>query len=410
MTDFRKFVRERGMNGFCFIVGGTVRDILAGAAKPKDIDIAMKGRAVRAARSFAQQAGGTFVLLDERFGTARVVRGDEHIDISRMRGAAIEEDLASRDITINAMAFPLSSRRLIDPFGGSEDLMKGVVRIVSEENLVHDPLRILRCYRFAAAYGFRIEKESASILEKLASLLKAPAAERITDELRKILAARGAGRVLERMFRDGALREVLPGFRRANLPAFRALEGKRARFFPFHEKLGHAAREMSFPLALAVLAAGSGGRATQRLVLSNKEKAFMERLSAYRARFRGLFSRGARGAALAAVFRDLEDETYAHLLFSYAFFRAGDEQAGHEFLEFSKAALSHYIKAVRPRLGRRPITGEDLKTELGLKPSPLFKEVLEDVELRWLKGEINSRRQALDAARKMVRSYPHTRP
>ena len=409
LADFRRFVRERGMNGSCFIVGGTVRDILAGAAKPKDIDIAMKGRAVRAARSFAAQAGGTFVLLDERFGTARVVRGDEHMDISRMRGAAIEEDLASRDITINAMAFPLSSRRLIDPFGGSEDLMKGLVRIVSGENLVQDPLRILRCYRFAATHGFRIEKGSAAVLEKLAPLLKGPAAERITDELRKILAAQGAGRVLERMLRDGALREVLPGFRSANLAAFRALEGQRARFFPFHEKLGRAAVEMRFPLALAVLAAGSGGRALQRLVLSNREKTFMERLSAYRERFRGFFSKGARGAAFAAVFRDLGDETYAHLIFSYVFLKARDEQAGQEFLEFSKAVLSHYIKVVKPRLGRRPITGEDLKTEFSLKPSPLFKQVLDAVEIRWLKGEVNSRQQALDAARKIIRSYPPAR-
>ena len=402
LTDFRRFVRERGMNGSCFIVGGTVRDILAGIRKPKDIDIVMKGRAVRAAQSFAGRAGGTFVLLDARFGTARVVRGDEHMDISRMRGATIGEDLASRDLTINAMAFPLSSRRLIDPFGGSEDLMKGLLRIVSEENLVQDPLRILRCYRFSATHGFRIDRNSAAVLRKLARLLAVPAPERTTAELKKILAGPGAGRVLDRMFRDGALRVILPGFRSANLNAFRALEGQRARFFPFHEKLGYAAQALGFPLGLAVLVAGTGGRAAERLVLSNKEKAFLERAFAYRGKFKRFFSRGSGYAAFTGVFRDLGDEIYAHLLFSYALLKAEDESEGERFLEFSKAVLSGYIGKVRPRLGRRPISGEDLKKELGLTPSPMFRQVLDAVEIKWLKGEINNRQQALLAAKKLV--------
>ncbi len=409
MTDFRRFVRERGMNGSCFIVGGTVRDILAGIKKPKDVDIAMKGRAVRAARSFAAQAGGTFILLDARFGMARVVRDGEHIDISRMRGANIEEDLAGRDITINAMAFPLSSRRLIDPFGGSADLMKGIVRIVSEENLVQDPLRILRCYRFSATHGFRIERGSAAVLKKLAPLLKGPAPERTTEELKKILSAQGAGRVLDRMFKDGALRVILPGFRSANLNAFRALERQWARFFAFHKKPAHAEQEFRFPLGLAVLVAGAVGKATERLVLSKKEKMFLERVFACRGKIRRLFSLSKGPAAFTEMFRDLGDEIYAHMLFCHVFLEAEDERKGQLFLEFSKRILAHYIKRVRPRLGRRPITGEDLKKEFLLKPSPLFKDVLNAVEIKWLRGEIKNREQALRVAKKII-SYPAARP
>ncbi len=403
LADFRRFVRQRRMNGSCFIVGGTVRDILAGIKKPRDIDIAMKGRAVRAARSFAEQTGATFILLDERFGTARVVKGDEHMDISRMRGATIEEDLASRDLTINAMAFPLYSRRLIDPFGGADDLMKGVVRIVSEDNIVQDPLRILRCYRFSATHGFRIDKASAGVIKRLAPLLKEPAPERITEELKKILLAPGAGRVLDRMFRDGALRAVLPGFRGGNLEAFRALDGQWARF-PFHKKLVRAALEVRFPLGLAVLAAGAGERAAGRLVLSRKEKAFMERAFARRAGIKKNFIKRAGCIALTGMFRDLGDEIYAHLLFSHAFLTAEDESAGERFLEFSRQVLSHYIEKVRPKLGKSPITGEDLKKEFSLTPSPLFKKVLDAVELKWLKGEVNNREQAIRAARKLIMS------
>ncbi|MDA8089762.1 MAG: hypothetical protein M0Z61_06025 [Nitrospiraceae bacterium] len=403
LTDFRRFARERAMNGSCFIVGGTVRDILMGINKPADIDIAMKGRAVRATQSFARMYGGSFILLDEHFGTARVVRGKEHLDISKMRGKTIGEDLSKRDMTINAMAFPLSSRRLIDPFGGSDDLMKGLVRIVSEENLVQDPLRILRCYRFSATHGFRIEKGSAAALKKLAPLLDKPASERITEELKKILTARSAGRVLDRMLKDGALRMILPGFRSGNLNVFKVLEGQWARF-PFGRKLVHAEQDVRFPLRLAALASGAGERAIERIVLSNKERKFLERLSFYRPRIRNFFAKGASGISFIKIFRELGDEIYVHMVFCHAFLKAEDEKTGDEFLDYSRPVLAYYLEKVRPRMGKRPITGEDLKKEFSLKPSPLFKQVLDAVELKWLKREIKNRKQALEEARKLIMS------
>ena len=128
----------------------------------------------------------------------------------------------------------------------------------------------------------------------------------------------------------------------------------------------------------------------------------MERAFARRAGIKKNFIKRAGCIALTGMFRDLGDEIYAHLLFSYALLKAEDESEGERFLEFSKAVLSGYIGKVRPRLGRRPISGEDLKKELGLTPSPMFRQVLDAVEIKWLKGEINNRQQALLAAKKLV--------
>ncbi|MDA8387248.1 MAG: hypothetical protein M0Z58_01125, partial [Nitrospiraceae bacterium] len=370
LADFRRFARKRGMNGSSFLVGGSVRAILAGTKNPKDIDIALRGNALKAARGFAAEAGATFVLLDERFGMARVVRGNEHLDIARLRGRNIEEDLLQRDITINAMALPLFSRRLIDPLGGARDLMKGTVRIISEENLVRDPLRILRCYRFSAAGGFRIEKETALVLKRLAPLLKKPAPERITEELKKILACQGAARALERMLRDGILKVIMPGFRSENLRALRAMRraGLRpATILPAGRAPGWAkglkgpGPEVRFPLELAVLSAGAAGRATAGLVLSKKERELVGRLHAFRRRLGRLFKREAaslkkgalkKGAAVTGLLRDAQDEIYIHLLFTYAFFTAESEEAGGRFAEFSRALLTMYLNVVRPRQPR----------------------------------------------------------
>ncbi|MDA8172699.1 MAG: hypothetical protein M0Z48_12825 [Nitrospiraceae bacterium] len=423
LADFRRFARDRGINGSCFLVGGSVRAILAGEKSPKDADIALKGNALKAARGFAEEAGATFVLLDERFGMARVVRGDEHLDISRFRGKGIEEDLSKRDITINAMAFPLTSRRLIDPLGGARDLMRGIVRVISEDNLAQDPLRILRCYRFSAAAGFRIERNSAAALKRLAPLLRKPAPERITEEFQKILSSQGAGRVLERMLKDGVLRVIMPGFRGANLIALKTLRRAWARPTPLAPpgmgrkwaiKKFHYSPEAFFPIELAVLASGTSGRAMGRFVLSKRQRQLIERLYHLRPRLKrlcklrrlyksgGLQEKYAGRAAATRLLRDAGDEIYAHLLFSCAFSIAEDEEEGEGFLEFSRSLLALYIKEVRPRLAKKQISGEDLKKEFNLEPSPFFKAVLDRVQMKWLLGEVKDRQGALLAAKKII--------
>jgi len=213
-----------------YLVGGTVRDILLGK-EVEDLDFAVAGDAVNFARKFADLAGASFVPLDEEQCTARVVfhRGVLSMDFSRTRGADITADLAARDFTINAMAIdfgqimnthemekspltPLFQREglVIDPYGGAEDLDNRLIRLVSAQSIRDDPIRMLRAYRFAAAFDFTIHDATSAIIRRSVELLDSVSAERIRDELFKILAVDKSAYHLKAMDDVGLLEQIFP--------------------------------------------------------------------------------------------------------------------------------------------------------------------------------------------------------
>jgi len=218
LEHFKNFAERRGISDSAFIVGGAVRDILLGNEK-KDIDIAIKGDSLNIAKDFAKDRRGSFVLLDADFQTARVVKNGYFLDISAMRGNSIHDDLSERDITINAMAIPLSEvksqesevrSRTIDPFNGKNDLADKIIRMVSEENLIKDPLRILRIYRFAAALNFSIEDDTLSAAERLAPLISSVAVERIAEELRYIVRLDNSYKTMKALLDNKILANIFP--------------------------------------------------------------------------------------------------------------------------------------------------------------------------------------------------------
>ncbi len=121
---FNDFARKRGIADDTYIVGGAVRDMLSGI-ETNDIDLAVAGDALEISKEFAEVSGASYVLLDSEFRIARVVKDSFFLDISAMNGDSITEDLAGRDITINAMAQSLgewpSTVHIIDPFGGLQE-------------------------------------------------------------------------------------------------------------------------------------------------------------------------------------------------------------------------------------------------------------------------------------------------
>jgi tRNA nucleotidyltransferase/poly(A) polymerase len=292
------------------------------------------------------------------------------------------------------MARPLFGRRLIDPLGGSKDLVKGVVRMVSERNLWEDPLRVLRCCRFAAQHGFGIEGKTTLALRKLAPLLACPAPERVTEELRYILASPHSRRVLERMRADGVLKAVLPGARKRGIRAVKGLEGIFIRF-PHHRRFGPCVD--IFSLKLAMLLKGAGERGFRRLVLSNREKELIERIHLSEKILRRLSTGNPERRILIRLLREAGDEVYTHLLAAYSAISASDNERPGKFLDFAKGLLGLYLKEVKPRMRTRLLTGDDL-IAMGLKPGPEFKKILDEVELLWLEGRIRTREEALEAA------------
>lgn len=189
-----------------YLVGGYLRDTLL-SRRRGDIDYVVRGRAEDIGRALAQKFKGTLVNI-ERHQTARVILTDGRtVDLTVM-GSSIDENLSGRDFTINAMAWR-PGEEIIDPYQGTRDLMRKVIRVVSPINLVTDPLRILRAYRQAVQLGFVIWKETRKVLRRYSGHITEAASERITDELCKILNHGEADIFLKQSLEDGVLEKLL---------------------------------------------------------------------------------------------------------------------------------------------------------------------------------------------------------
>ncbi len=219
-----------------FIVGGSVRDILIGR-KPKDWDVATDAKPEEIQKIFPDS------VYENAFGTVGVKTGSVEptlalIEVTTFRheekytdfrhpdkvefAKTIEEDLARRDFTINALALEVESLKfddyeIIDPFGGQEDLKKKMVKAVGnpEVRFNEDALRLVRAVRFAAELKFEIEGKTAEAIKKYAHLLEAIAKERIRDEFVKIVMSGNGGPAwgVFRLEELGLLKNIVPELR-----------------------------------------------------------------------------------------------------------------------------------------------------------------------------------------------------
>lgn len=198
-----------------YLVGGSVRDILMGR-KLHDLDVAVKGDAAELGSKLRRRLGATLVPLGHTRQLVRLVLPTQHftIDISPFEGE-IEEDLARRDYTIDAMAIPLWTKdgdasSVIDPLNGAKDIKRKLLRTVSPEALRSDPARLIRGPRLASQLGFAIEKRTSKLIKENANLISGVAAERVRDELMKLLAAPNTSPNLRLLDDLGLLRLVIP--------------------------------------------------------------------------------------------------------------------------------------------------------------------------------------------------------
>jgi hypothetical protein len=167
-----------------WLVGGAVRDGLL--ERPLvDVDVVCRDPA-HAARAYARLAGAPAFPLSERWGAWRVVLdGGRTVDFTALRGA-IEEDLATRDFTVNAIAVPLPEGEPVDPFSGLADLERTTLRALAPAVFVDDPLRLLRAVRLEDELGFRMDADTEALVRAHAALVARPAGERILSELLRL--------------------------------------------------------------------------------------------------------------------------------------------------------------------------------------------------------------------------------
>lgn len=200
-------LENEGYEGY--IVGGCVRDCVMGKV-PDDYDVTTSALPEEVENIFS---GYKVIETGLKHGTVTVIIDHFHIEITTFRTEgeyvdgrrpssvrftrSLEEDVARRDLTINAMACDLRGK-IYDYFGGLEDVEKGIIRAVGnpQERFSEDALRIMRALRFSSVTGFEIEKETAKALRECKSMLLKISAERIREELTKLLCGKSARRII----------------------------------------------------------------------------------------------------------------------------------------------------------------------------------------------------------------------
>ena len=237
VLDIAGRLEAAGFEAWC--VGGALRDALLGD-HPLDWDLATTATPKQVIDLFGRRRTipigvefGTVSVLDDA-GTPheittfrRDVRTDGRHAVVEF-GVSLEDDLARRDFTINAMAFRPRTGELRDPFGGQEDLAAGIVRAVGDpdQRMAEDRLRALRAIRFAARYGFAIDPATRAAIERSAPFLGRLSAERVLQELMKTMEQVARPGAAMRIWRDaGALATLIPALRGIDDVALATVDG-----------------------------------------------------------------------------------------------------------------------------------------------------------------------------------------
>ena len=213
----------------CYVVGGYVRDLFLERSS-NDIDVVVVGSGIQVASELKAILGKKAHLsVFRNFGTAQVkyknievefvgARKESYSHDSRkpiVEDGTLEDDQNRRDFTINAMAICLNKARfgeLVDPFDGVDDLWDGIIRTPLDPDITFsdDPLRMMRCVRFATQLNFFIEDETFEALERNAERIKIISGERIEEELNKIMMTATPSKGFIELYRCGLLQLILP--------------------------------------------------------------------------------------------------------------------------------------------------------------------------------------------------------
>jgi Poly A polymerase head domain len=322
-----------------WVVGGAVRDALLGR-EIIDLDIACR-EPQAAARAYAKRSGGAPFPLSERHGAWRVALEEGRtVDFTPLPGA-IENDLATRDFTINAIAEPLAGGELVDPFDGRADLGAKLIRAVAPTVFTDDPLRLMRAVRLEDELGFRLEPATEALVREHADLVTQPARERTLAEL---------------------VRLSVDGYRRADELGFLApLEGSSA---------GLDRPQVDRPAFRLVAVFGESLR---RFPVSNETKRYVR-------------------ALLRATPPDDASPRSIHR------FRRSTEPWALDALVFVGAPeLEDEVKAARENEPSEPLLRGD---ELGLPPGPEIGRLLELIAEERAAGTISTREEALEVVRR----------
>ncbi|HKY08672.1 MAG TPA: CCA tRNA nucleotidyltransferase [Candidatus Binatia bacterium] len=413
-------LRQEGFEAF--FAGGCVRDMLLHKT-PEDYDIATSAHPEDIVRLFSEtipvgaQFGVILVLVDgEPFEVASFRHDGAYLDgrrPSEVRYGTLEEDVQRRDFTINGMLYDPLADRVIDLVEGREDLAQRRIRAIGDpqRRFEEDRLRMLRAVRFAAALDFVIEDVTFAAIQRMAPTISDIAWERIGDEITRILMEGGARRGFELLDQSGLLQVVLP--------EIEALKGtwQSPDYHPEGDVFVHTMLLLSHlqspsetlaygcllhDVAKPVCSRRDGERATfyghtdvgatmaeDILKRLKRGRTVWERVSyLVRNHLRHVQAPAMRLSTLKRFLREEGIEELLELARIDALSSSGDLRS-YQFCKERLGTLDQEEMRPPPLL-----RGDDL-IELGLKPGPLFSEILRRIEDQQLGGEISSRDDAL---------------
>jgi poly(A) polymerase len=460
-----------------YLVGGFLRDTLLGKTC-KDADF-VSNQSPELTRKVARLTGSRPVLIDRKFGTIRLISsvhedGTEEsfvVDLSPLRGPSIFHDLCQRDFTINSLALDMSTWwahrevHLLDPLGGIKDLEAGRLRTCSQKSLSDDPLRILRAYRLASAYGLILGAQTRKSILQARHGLNRVAVERIRDELMLILQATSCVSILRMLDEDGILKLLLPECEdmrnlkqndahhqdvwQHSLSALESLEfflknikyllgkyGDEAVAILTQELAGQRSRQTSLKLGVLLhdlgkplrRSVGKGGSIhfygheiagsklaaslCSRLRLSNKEINFVSQLVRQHMRPIHLFNLARTSTRALSRFFILGPDLFWPLLLLFASdYKASQKSTSIEVdLQPLRQRIGHwldfYYNQLKPReMEPSLVSGHDLMNYLDLSPGPIVGKLLATLaELQW-EGRISTRQEALDHATRLLKDW-----
>ena len=452
-----------------YLVGGILRDILLNREKITiDLDFCLKKDAINFGRKLARKIRAGFVVLDKKHGACRLVKKvvdkTYTLDFNDFRGKSLAEDLKHRDFTINTLAIELKEllreevldNSIIDFYDGRKDLESKTIKIVNKQAFDEDPLRILRAFSLASIFSFKINKETLKLIRLKRKKLINVSAERIREELFKILENHNAFNYLLELDRLKILKIIVPeieimrGVKQGpyhhldvwqhTLETIRQLEGlvqelkNNKEIQGYLDEIISGQRKRRALIKLGALLHDIGKPSAKRkedgktkfhgherigleitetiakrLKLSNDELDSLKKIVLWHLR-PGYLADNVEITARATFryFRDTAQEGLSILLISIADQRAtkGPLTSRKSRAQHEKAVLDlieEYFRRKKEKKIPRFITGDDLIEKFKLRPSPLIGKILSEIEELQAIGKIRTKKEALDRSRKFIK-------
>ncbi len=426
-------LKNAGYKAFC--VGGCTRDMLMNIP-PREYDITTSATPEEVSNIFSHTIpvgvsfGVILVLIGHYRFEVATFRKDEGYSDSRHPDYVTystdeEEDVLRRDFTINGMLYDPIGEEAIDYAGGMDDIRDGIIRTIGVplDRFSEDKLRLMRAVRFASRYGFAIERDTYGALKELAPRINLVSAERIRDELVKIISQKNPGDGLKLLRESGLLRYILPEvdimhgveqppefhpegdvFTHTCLVLDKIYENTGGLASP-ELTMGGLLHDVGKPPTFSVsdrirfnghdkLGADMSREICRRLKFSNKQIELIYELVRDHLKFKDVFYMKKSTLKRFIGMPDFDEHMVLHL---------ADCLASHGSTEAYDFVMKKFEELKDEEIKPEPLIGGKELIEMGYTPGPLFKEILNFVEEAQLEGEITSRSEALEL---VTRKYP----